>query len=158
MSEESKEQKLEFQTKKKLFTLIGGYHELRWQDFEDFWHPLPSSLTSLLRWHLANPPSPLLVNVVYGCPLAENVVCSFCKVVPRKSPIYHSKKGAVVCTDCKHSTNEKFHRNEITMALEKMLFALPTSCRFQKNGCKIIKNQDSMTFHEEDCEYRRVFF
>ena len=50
-------------------------HKLRWQNFEDFWHSLPPSLTSLThklmlyRWHLANSPSSLLVNVVYEYPL-----------------------------------------------------------------------------------------
>ena len=90
--------------------------------------------------------------------IADHIACNYCKIVPRKSPIYHSSAGSIVCEKCKNNREHlSFHRNNITIAFEKMLFTLPRSCQFMKNGCKIVlDSNDSIVYHEEDCEYRDI--
>ena len=53
-----------------LTLLVGGIHKLCWQNFwPPRWQVHYISLLLLYRWHLANTPSPLPVDVIYGCPL-----------------------------------------------------------------------------------------
>ena len=40
--------------------------------------------------------------------------------------------------------------------LELLLFSLPTSCKFQMNGCEKIQDSNNIIYHEEECEFRNV--
>ena len=81
--------------------------------------------------------------------------CTFCKISPRRGPIYMSKMGAIVCSSCKDSKPfGKFHPNEVTKLLEKLFSNLPRPCIFKKNDCKIIMDVQSIEYHEEDCKHR----
>ena len=88
--------------------------------------------------------------------VAENVVCYYCKVVPRKGPIYQYKhENFIACEECLPKIDViGFERNE---TLEKMLFAFPiTSCKFRKNDCKVVQDLKNIEYHEEDCEFRDI--
>ena len=86
--------------------------------------------------------------------IANDVTCFVCQIVPRKAPIFRSTNGTIVCSLCKSSVNADFHQD---FTLEKMLFDLPISCKFQKNDCKIVLDRCSIENHEEDCEYRNIY-
>ena len=89
--------------------------------------------------------------------IAEDVVCHVCKIVPRKPPIYHLNNGKIICGSCKDaSPGTQVHRQTVTIALEKLLFSLPTSCKFKDNGCDIVQDRRSIEYHEEDCNFRDV--
>ena len=89
--------------------------------------------------------------------IAEDVVCHECKIVPRKPPIYHLNNGKIICGSCKDaSLGTQVHRQTVTIALEKLLFSLPTSCKFKDNGCDIVQDRRSIEYHEEDCNFRNV--
>ena len=100
--------------------------------------------------------------------VAENVVCSYCEVVPRKGPIYQKEPKRqklnegdkdtrkIRCGEClpKPEKHKRFQRNE---ALEKVLFAYPiTSCKFRKNDCTVVQDLKNIEYHEEDCEFRDI--
>ena len=111
--------------------------------------------------------------------IVDNVVCSYCEVVPRKGPIYQSKElipknedsddeserpakrpkimvRKISCGECLPNPDEdkRFQRN---VALENMLFAYPiTSCKFRRNDCKIVQDLKNIEYHEEDCQFRDV--
>ena len=67
------------------------------------------------------------------------------------------KKGVIVCSTCREEygrwRHEHFYKIYI---LDRILQALPTSCEFMKNGCKVIQELSQITFHEENCEFRDV--
>ena len=89
--------------------------------------------------------------------VGDHGACTFCKIIPRRGPIYMYKMGAIVCSDCKDSTylrSWKFHQNEVTKLLEKLFSTLPRPCKFKKNDCKIIMDTQSIEYHEEDCNHR----
>ena len=89
--------------------------------------------------------------------VGDEGTCKFCKIIPRKGPIYQSKEeDAIVCSSCKDSKKGKFRQNAVTKLLEKMLATLPRSCKFKKNGCKINMDIQSIEYHEEDCEQRDI--
>ena len=100
--------------------------------------------------------------------VAENVVCSYCEVVPRKGPIYQKEPKRqklnegdkdtrkIRCGEClpKPEKHKSFQRN---VALEKMLYAYPiTYCKFRKNDCKIVQDLKNIEYHEEDCKFRDI--
>ena len=90
--------------------------------------------------------------------VADDFECFYCKIVPREPPIYHlASNGIVVCSTCKESNpTAKFRRDAATIALEKVLFRLPRSCKFKKNDCDVVLDKDVIAYHEEDCEHRDV--
>ena len=102
--------------------------------------------------------------------IADKVACFKCKIIPRKAPIYQifetkedkdgDELGKITCEDCtwmssyvKNHRGMKCKRNKI---LEAMLFALPTSCKYRKNGCKFVQDLKKIECHEDDCEFRNV--
>ena len=109
--------------------------------------------------------------------IVDNVVCSFCEVVPRKGPIYQSTEltpknedsddkserpvkrprlmvQKIACGECLPDNDVRFQRN---FNLENMLYAYPiTSCKFRKNDCKVIQDLKNIEYHEEDCEFRDI--
>ena len=91
--------------------------------------------------------------------IADNAVCSKCKVVPRKGPIYQSRLNIedILCEECyDYETNEVIEFVQ-SPTLEKMLYAFQvTSCKFRKNGCKVIQDLKNIEYHEEDCEFRDI--
>ena len=89
--------------------------------------------------------------------IAEDVVCHECKIVPRKPPIYHLNNGKIICGSCKDASPEtQVHRQTVTIALEKVLFSLPMSCKFKDNGCDIVQDRRNIEYHEQDCNFRDV--
>ena len=62
-----------------------------------------------------------------------------------------------MCSTCREEygrwRHEHFYKIYI---LDRILQALPTSCEFMKNGCKVIQELSQITFHEENCEFRDV--
>ena len=89
--------------------------------------------------------------------IAEDVVCHECKIVPRKPPIYHLNNGKIICWSCKDASPEtQVHRQTVTIALEKVLFSLPMSCKFKDNGCDIVQDRRNIEYHEQDCNFRDV--
>jgi len=93
--------------------------------------------------------------------VGDQGACTFCKISPRRGPIYMSKMGAIVCSSCKDSKPfGKFHPNEVTKLLEKLFSTLPRPwprpCKFKKNDCKIIMDIQSIEYHEEDCKHRDI--
>ena len=110
--------------------------------------------------------------------IASDITCYFCKIVPRKGmpnfvtyfdknfvksnarfsgPVYYSAKGFIVCSLCRQEygrwRHEAFYKIYL---LEKLLQALPTSCRYAKNGCRIIEDSSTISQHERDCKFRDV--
>ena len=64
--------------------------------------------------------------------VGDQGACTFCKISPRRGPIYMSKMGAIVCSSCKDSKPfGKFHQNEVTKLLEKLFSNLPRPCIFK---------------------------
>ena len=89
--------------------------------------------------------------------VADEVACSICKIFPRDFPLYASPEGNIVCFTCKNASPEKnYQQNDLTRAMEKMLSNLPKACKFRNNGCKIAANLNSIEYHEEDCEFRKI--
>ena len=111
--------------------------------------------------------------------IIDNVVCSFCQVVPRKGPIYQSnglipkiedsgdeserpaKRPKIMvrkisCGEClPYPENDKRYQRNV--ALENMLFAYPiTSCKFRKNDCKVVQDLKNIEYHEEECGFRDI--
>ena len=102
--------------------------------------------------------------------IADKVACFKCKVIPRKGPIYQifetkedkdgDELGKITCDDCtwmssyvKGHHGTKCKRNKI---LEAMLFVLPTSCKYRKNGCKFVQDLNEIECHENACDFRDV--
>ena len=106
------------------------------------------------------------------------IACYFCKVVPRKGPIYQSNElipkneesndeserpakrprlmvQKIACEDCfKPTRGTNFQRS---VNLENTLYAFSvTSCKFRKSGCKVIQDLKNIEYHEEDCEFRDI--
>ena len=88
--------------------------------------------------------------------VGDEGACGFCKIIPRNGPIYQSEKGDIVCSTCRDPEKGNFQQNKVTKMLKNLLPALPRSCKFKKNGCKITMDIQSIEYHEEDCKYRDI--
>ena len=89
--------------------------------------------------------------------VADDVACSICKIVPREIPLYVSPGGSIVCSTCKNDNPEaNFQQTDLTRAMDKVLSNLPRACKFRKNGCKKAAILNSIEYHEEDCEFRKI--
>ena len=86
--------------------------------------------------------------------IASTIVCSKCEIVPRETPIYETDKGLILCAACKPSS--KLTGIYQSLRMEKLLMALPTSCKFKKNHCPVVQDRNNILYHEEDCEFRDV--
>jgi len=91
--------------------------------------------------------------------IADNAVCSRCKVVPRKGPIYQSRTDIndILCEECYDEESYDIVYFDQCGTLEKTLYGYQvTSCKFRKNGCKVIQDLKNIEYHEEDCEFRDI--
>ena len=89
--------------------------------------------------------------------ISSGFTCSICKIVPRKGPLFISRSGdgSMACADCEAAS--KFPDSVSIPGTEALLANLPvTSCRYKKHDCKIIQDQDLISYHEEDCPYRSI--
>ena len=82
----------------------------------------------------------------------NDAACHFCKIVPRKEPIYQFS-DQIACSLCAKENDLNWDRNKL---LEKILLSLPTPCKFMKNDCKIVQDSKNIVYHEEVCEYRNI--
>ena len=86
--------------------------------------------------------------------IAPSLTCSFCKIVPKKGPLYTAKTGRIACQDCK---NEKLPNGVAMACTENILKALPmVACRYRKNDCKIVQDPKNIAYHEEECQFRNI--
>ena len=48
-------------------------------------------------------------------------------------------------------------QNPRDLTLEKLLPDLPTFCKFNKNGCRLVLDPSHIARHEGDCKYRNIY-
>ena len=107
---------------------------------------------------------------------AARLACLDCKVVPKVVPIFQTSQGDVLCSICKtkRSSNSSNYsarsflcsickpKSKSTgifrnFVLEELLMSLPTSCKYQKNECRVVlQDREHLSYHEEDCDFREV--
>ena len=61
--------------------------------------------------------------------VGDEGACAFCKIIPRKGPIYQSEEGDIVCSTCKDSEEGNFQQNNMTKLLEKLCQDLVNSSK-----------------------------
>ena len=91
--------------------------------------------------------------------IADNASCIQCKAVPRKGPIYQSRTDIddILCEECYDEESDDIVDFDQCGTLAKMLYGYQvTSCKFRKNGCKVIQDLKNIEYHEEDCEVREI--
>ena len=99
--------------------------------------PLTSELQQLFE-------CPVCIEVtlppIFQCP-AGHIICENCK-----------KKVRGICPQCRMTLGNIRNR-----AMEQLASTISFPCRFKSNGCPEVRDYQTKTIHEENCEFRPYF-
>ena len=85
--------------------------------------------------------------------ISKDITCNFCQEIIWNSPIFEATEGITACETCKGLSQENFIRNFKT---EKVLHAFEINCKYEDEGCEIIRGPHNIISHEEICQFRLV--
>ena len=98
--------------------------------------------------------------------LVEILECPICYGLPHTSFVYQCTNGHTLCQVCRKRLGKEICPScrqplgEIrNRTIERIMeFIVPYHCRFKKHGCALLMTKENLLKHEEQCEFRDVFF